>query len=208
MNLPFALSDLLERVIPGSIFMFFISIAAKGVGSLSLIEGWSTPALIAAAALAYAVGVMLNALASLSNLGDNRIYFADPPTAIKSEVSKAIESYFGVTPDEQSWKFCLGICAKHGYSANTQLFQGLFVFCRSMCVCCLLGSAMILAMQAYSQIGFDPVDLSSLIVAVCGLLSSWIFYTGVRIYTRSFVGSIYEGFYTWHRETHFAKKVD
>jgi zinc transporter ZupT len=202
LNLPFSISDLLERVIPGGIFLLYVAVAFAGTDILIGLNTWTVSSIIVAASLAYAVGVMLNALASLTNLGDNRIYWAKSDNGSKLAVKQSIADYFEIEPDESSWKVCYGICAKHGYAANTQLFQGLFVFCRSMCVNCILGALLIFISQIIQWLEKSSIDQASVWICVASALSAVIFYKGVRTYTRSFVGSIYEGFYTWHRENH------
>ena len=136
--LPFSLSDILERVIPGSLLL-----AAWFFGldlTVDLPEVLKNAALASAVFLAtsYALGVALNALSSFVKIRDYRRYWTADPDERQQAVQAAIEAHFGLKVDTNTWSLCYGTCTKNGYSANTQLFLGLEVFCRAMTVTSLL----------------------------------------------------------------------
>lgn len=201
MNLPFSISDLIERVIPGGILQGYVLFFVFGVNIGPIVANFTLAVIVAYASTSYAIGVLLNALASWANPADNRVYWQGAATDYKHAVRKSFEDYFGFPATEDSWRFCYGICAKHGYAANTQLFQGLYVFCRSMVVNCVFG-AVLLTFGLF--IGFPQQSSPgyTLVTILASLCAAGIFYLGVWTYTRSFVGSIYEGFFTWHQENH------
>lgn len=182
MNLPFTIGDLLERVIPGTIFQVYVLLFLFGKDSGSIVSNSTVTGIALQLGTAYALGVLLNSLANLTNLADNRKYWAlDRTQGPTNPMRRAI--------------------VKHGYSANTQLFQGLYVFCRTMSVNCALGSVLsavsLFADPFANQLQSPAISWSILIGSIgCTLL----FYYGAWVYSRSFVGSIYEGFYSWYCE--------
>ena len=194
--IPFSLSDILERVIPGSLLLTLSGIAFH---DSILIPGAlvSSPLIYAAfLACSYALGVSLNSLSDVVKIKGYRTYWSTEPSAMERAVRHAFEAHFGIPPDNNSWRLCFGTVIKQGYGANTQLFLGLEVFCRAMFVACSLASASFIGAFALAWERGSPF-VSLLIWTVFLLAFSYLFRRGAKNYSQAFVGSIYEGFFNW-----------
>ena len=194
--LPFSLSDILERVIPGSLLIGAFGLAFND--KLVLPNKLSNSAVMTTFFLAgsYAIGVSLNSLAGFIKIKGYRQYWSNDPNDRQTAIRSVLENHFGLTPDNNSWSLCYGTVIKNGYGANTQLFLGLEVFCRAMTVSCIL-SGIIFAVAILCNLRDFSSAKTFLIFTPTAFILAWIFYRGARIYSVAFVASVYEGFYNW-----------
>lgn len=195
--LPFSLSDILERVIPGSLLLAAWFFALDLTVDLPAV--FENAALASAVFLAtsYAVGVALNALPEFFEIQGYRQYWTADPDEHQQAIQAAIEAHFGVKADTDTWKLCYGTCTKNGYGANTQLFLGLDVFCRTMAVTSILSGLALVVASIREMDGIVP-SLSEAILLGTVLAFAGVFRRGARIYSQAFVSSIYEGFFNWY----------
>ncbi len=205
--IPFSLSDILERVVPGGLV-----ISAVAVGFYDQFREYTqiaSPPLAYAAFLAgsYALGVAVNSLAGFIRIKGYRRYWSDNPSAMESAVRSSIETHFRLAADDQTWRICYGTVVKQGYGANTQLFLGLEVFCRAMTVASLLAVTVFLgaAGVAFAE-SFSAMSYLAFAAAASAL--TFLFHQGARIYSQAFVGSIYEGFFNWWCDARNASPAD
>ena len=201
---PFSISDILERIVPGTIFLCLMALAFPSTIN-ALPTNVSLPGLwFVFLASAYAVGVVLNNSYNLWRIKGSRDYWheKDGLPEYKQAIQSAIRSHFRIDADEKSWAFCYGACTKHGYSPNTQLFQGLTVFCRSMMMAMLFASVAFLIGMGTEFCLTGTLTLSPLLFAAVSFALALAFRSGATAYDHAFVGSIYEGFYSWYCEAH------
>lgn len=205
--MPFSLSDILERIIPGAIFLGQIYIATYSL-NLQISQALNNPALwFIFLAAAYAIGVVLNNSYNLWKISGSRDYWtvADGQLpAYKVAIKQAIKTHFQIEADEKSWAFCYGTCNKHGFSPNTQLFQGLAVFCRTMMMGMAFSTLIYAAAAVATAIADQTVPSTLLILTGGSMLLAFAFRSGAIAYDKAFVGSIYEGFYSWYCERDMA----
>lgn len=145
---------------------------------------------------AYPVGVALNYLARFvrpANLRSSVDLASDPE---HDHVRKAVEAVFKIPATPDSWRYCYGIVAKHGYSVNVTLFAQLDIFCRSMMTASLLVAVWTAVVWVTGRMQL-PAHYGAALVTVSGIFFL-IFLFSARTYSRAFVSAIYEGFYTWH----------
>jgi hypothetical protein len=205
MNLaiPFSLSDVLERVIPGSILLSVVLLLQTDRIDPDV---WNYNAfflLFLFLSVSYALGVLMNTLSGLWRIRDFRKYWTSTPSPRETAIRSAIEQHFGVGVDDSIWSLCYGPCVKHGYAANVQLFLGLEIFCSSMTIASAISSAILIVGAATAFLCSYPSVFSpemKLALGVGFALAVPIFRRGTGSYSRAFVGSIYEGFYSWYCE--------
>ena len=162
---------------------------------------------IAFLAVSYAIGVSLNTVAGFSfiRITGYRTYWGENPSNAEKKMREAFLKHFGFEPDDTAWRFCYGTTVKGGYGSNTQLFLGLEVFCKAMFVCCLLNSCAF-GLASYWHFGRVGVYVYLLLALSC-LILAYLFIRGARNYSKAFVASIYEGFYSWHCDQHVVKEL-
>lgn len=192
MNGPFSLSDVLERVIPGLLLIlathlvFFPMRGPDDYQANAAIIG-SVVVLVA-----YPLGVGLNFLGNLVRWSNARSK-VDPVNQYAD--CKEAFAFLRLPINNDLWRYCYGIVAKHGYSANVDLFAKLEIFSRSVMAGSLIVSIEILvAMQAFGK-WTDWHHWASLAIAV---ISALTFLFAARRYGQSFIKSIYEAFYSWY----------
>jgi hypothetical protein len=170
LNFEFSLAEVLERLIPGAIF---------------------------ASTLMYIADTDLSKFTSDSSIPifDRKAYW-DSSEGHVANIKSAVADYFKVDPTEDSWKLCYGVCHKHDYTVKSELFARLNVFCRSMSICSFVLSILFI-LKSFLD-GADFMDWAPKFLLF--LVACYSFYRGARLYSRSFVGSIYEGFYSFYSE--------
>jgi hypothetical protein len=194
--IPFSVSDILERVIPGACLMTSATVVFHDHLPVSKLISSSPFAYAAFLAGAYALGVALNSLGGYMRIRGYRQYWSSAPSEMEQAVHKAIHEHFGIHPDENSWRLCYGTVIKHGYGSNTQLFLGLDIFCRAMAVTSALAAVVFLFALSLALRSSANVFPWAICCATAFALA-WLFWRGMRNYSQAFVGSIYEGFLSW-----------
>ncbi len=194
--IPFSLSDILERVIPGGLLLSavvlafheqlgeFVQVTASPLGYVALLTG------------SYALGVSVNSVADLIRIKGYRRYWSDEPTVMENAVRQSIETHFGIAVDDRAWRLCYGTVTKNGYEANTSLFLGLDVFCRAMTVASALALTVFLCSGSIALYRGGAV-MENVLLATGSFVLTFLFHRGARIYSQAFVASIYEGFFNW-----------
>jgi hypothetical protein len=149
-------------------------------------------------AVSYPVGVSLNFLARLIPWANCRSKVDLVGDANLTHIKDAHEAFFQIDASEDSWSYCYGIVAKHGYSVNMELFSRLDIFCRSM----MAGSAIIfLAAIALALLRlFEGSNVQLALAVVCSAVAFLTFLVAARTYSRAFVRAIYQGFYSWYAD--------
>jgi hypothetical protein len=103
---------------------------------------------------------------------------------------------FQIAAGKDSWRYCYGIVAKHGYSVNVELFSRLDIFCRAM----MTGSAIVFiacsALWVFGRLVGGTGTWPWILAASASMFI--IFLLSARTYSKAFVGAIYEGFYSWY----------
>lgn len=194
--IPFSVSDILERVIPGASLMTSATIVFHDYLPVSSPLSSSPFAYAAFLAGAYALGVALNSLAGYIRIKGYRQYWSSAPSEMEQAVHKAILEHFGIYPDDNSWRLCYGTVIKHGYGSNTQLFLGLDIFCRAMTITSMLAGVFFLFALSTALRSSGTVFPWTVCSATAFALA-WLFCRGTRNYSQAFVGSIYKGFFSW-----------
>jgi hypothetical protein len=194
LSLPFSASDVLERVIPGSLVLASYGYAFDGFQHVPPFLNNAIIAPVIFFSCAYAVGVGLNAVAGFVKIREYRKYWSSQPTEREVAIKNAIELHFKIHADDEVWRLCYGTCAKNGYGSNTPLFLGIEVFCRAMTIVALL-AAIAFVIALYRR--WTDIALHLVLTSV-SLALAWIFHRGARIYSQAFVASIYEGFFSWY----------
>ena len=158
-----------------------------------------------ALAVSYPVGVALNLLARVVPIANRRSKVdleGDPDFAA---VKTSFETFFQISAGPNSWSYCYGIVAKHGYAVNVELFARLDIFSRSM----MAASALVFLSTAAGA-AFGRVLMTGPLVPlvpVAALVSFCIFLRAAQIYSVAFVRAIYEGFYSWYVDTRLGKRA-
>jgi hypothetical protein len=193
-NIPFLISDILERIIPGFfalacvLFLAGFNVAAIGKIDSFLLIG-------IAFVFSYVLGVVFNVISNTLPFLETR-YSVDVKPEYLEIVSEKFQNTFGFSFGSDSWRYCYGIVSKDGMAVNTSFFAGMIVFCKSMFV----GSAVVAIFSFVVLIHPVILNLSkvgsafSLLMAVAVAL---VFVRGARIYGRSFTLSILDAFVTW-----------
>jgi hypothetical protein len=194
--IPFSVSDILERVIPGASLMTSATIVFHHHLPVSSSVSSSPFAYAALLAGAYALGVALNSLGGYIRIKGYRKYWSSAPSEMEQAIHEAILEHFGIHPDDNSWRLCYGTVIKHGYGSNTQLFLGLDIFCRAMTVTSML-SGMLFLVALCGALRSSAAVLPWIVCSATALALTWLFCRGTRTYSQAFVGSIYEGFFSW-----------
>jgi len=194
--IPFSLSDILERVVPGGLLISAVALAFHGQ-----LQGYAEIAVsplgyTAVLAGSYALGVSVNSLANLIPIRGYRRYWSDKPSSMEAAVRHSIEIHFGLSADDRTWRLCYGTVLKQGYGANTHLFLGLDVFCRAMAVASVVASSVFLGAGGIAWYRGVP-SVTDVVFAAGTFVLAFLFQRGARIYSQAFVGSIYEGFFNW-----------
>jgi len=197
LSLPFSLSDILERVIPGSILVVCLFFSFHDFLSISYSIGNTAIASVFFLGVSYAVGVSINSLAGFIKIKGYRTYWTEDPCESEKAIRDALEEHFKIVPDNDTWRLCYGTCIKNGYSANTQLFLGLEVFCRAMTVTTIISGISFLSSIFLNIKDFQETKIFIILTPLSFLLSC-TFHRGAKIYSLAFVGSIYEGFFNWY----------
>ena len=192
MNFEFSLAEVLERLVPGT---FLIVIGAYILQlDLSYFAAGDAKFIVSVVAFcfAYAAGTALNIVGSFLKL-DNKNYWNGDDKHI-AKIREAVQEYFKTETTERSWKLCYGVCHKNGYTVKSELFSRLNVFCRSMALCLLLLVLLATCIMVTNR------TLSAKYIWVFWLLGTGalIFAYGARLYSRAFIGSIYEGFNSYY----------
>lgn len=220
--LPFSVSDILERIIPGIILLavFYLTLfrhftvdAGTAANSVAQPVLW-----LSFLAASYACGVIMNTISSYAPIPGARAYWNElsannpnarhPETIARADKHKlairdAIEEHFGVDVTDNSWKLCFGTVAKHGYSSNTLLFQGLEVFSRSMMAVCALAFGALVVKTTVGPLAYaiEWADLrAEAVLCIISLIGVFQFRRSAKSFSQGFVASIYEGFYSWYVE--------
>jgi hypothetical protein len=194
--IPFSLSDVLERVVPGGLLISAAALAFHGQLQGSAEIAASPLGYAAFLAGSYALGVSVNSLANLIPITGYRRYWSDKPSSMEAAVRRSIERHFGLTADDRTWRLCYGTVIKQGYGANTNLFLGLDVFCHAMTVASVLALSIFLCAGGIALCRGVP-ELRYVLFAAGAFVLAFLFQRGARIYSQAFVGSIYEGFFNW-----------
>jgi hypothetical protein len=207
-TVPFSLSDILERIIPGFIVLALLHLVIFRHVEVA-VDGISQPVLwFALLAAAYACGVLMNTLSGFLRIPTLRQFWRVPPTPRQAAIRQAIEKHFGVPADDASWSLCFGTVSKHGYGTNTQLFLGLEVFCRSMMAVCAVATLLLFLKVLLVLVllrSLREVRIESLILPIA-VAAFILFRRGARNYSQAFVASIYEGFFSWYCENRGADR--
>ena len=187
MNLPFSITDILERIVPGAALL-----------SLLLLDNFETlpeldldlkvVATAAFIATSYIAGVMVNIYSGFFRFLSNR--YIDSITNRKPMVADAYKDVFSTEFSGDAWRFCYGVVMKEKFGVNTSFFAGIEVFCSSMFVVFLLGLfvTVVRYLDGSMPLGFPTMFF---VLAV-------IFCLGSRKYSRAFSESIYDAFYSWY----------
>lgn len=202
MNLPFSLLDILERLIPGGIFLGVLLLIPPLHldGDLIAQSASSNGALttVLFVAISYALGVLFNlGIGIFPRFEDwifdlrNNVPF-ETWGAKGSSLKTAFKKVFGYELDQEGWKLCYGIVDQSGFGIRVDLFSSLNMLCRSMSVCCLL-LATIYAVTAICEHAAPYWYITGLM-----LLTSALFVRGSRRFSLVFAIAIYEAFLTWY----------
>jgi len=203
-NIPFSFGDILERIIPGALFLFgliYLSDSNYFIKQTPIFDLAKNNFIIVSVFLAssYALGVLFNIVADLIPGIDKRYVKYDEDIVEVSyglkliEIKRAIKNVFNIEWTDSAWRLCYGIAHKTSYSPNIELFAKLNIFCRSMLVSTiLLNAAVVCSMIIYNQvIPFLPSFITLFIISV-------LFRKGSRLYSQAFSSAVYEAFYTWY----------
>lgn len=189
MNVPFSISDILERVIPGAVLLGGALSALKGWGAI-VSDGEATSqfaTFTVFALLSYVFGLITNIISGLVPKLDLRS--DDHSEILDQRVLEAYLDFFGKEYDATAWKWCYGIVVKHGYAINTDFFQGVYVFCSSIFVALAALVPLYLWAWIYRDIS---------VLAIIGILfAAWAFFRGSQKYSKLFALSILEAFYSY-----------
>jgi hypothetical protein len=149
--------------------------------------------------ISYPVGVSLNFLARIVGPANQRtaIDLASDPAL--NAIKTAFETVFAMAAGKESWRYCYGIVAKHGYSVNVELFSRLDIFCRAMMTGSAITFVACIALWIAGHLAGGTYYLSWMLVASGSM--SLVFLFSARTYSKAFVGAIYEGFYSWYVDT-------
>lgn len=149
-------------------------------------------------AISYPIGVALNFLAQIVGWANCRSKVDLVNDAELKHIKEAVQAFFKIDAGTNSWSYCYGIVAKHGYSVNMELFSRLDIFCRSM----MAGSALILLTTLGLKVAGQFQGSGSQLVLTIGLSATafCVFLIAARTYSRAFVEAIYEGFYSWYAD--------
>ena len=192
MNFDFSVNELLERLVPGFILVIFTYILLDAKEALVWLP--ESEFLIGAIvfSLSYGLGVALNILGGFIPFSKFRTYW-DHGRRPDNAVSDAISSFFNIEADDDSWKYCYGICQKTGYSVNVELFRRLEIFCRTT-----FAAFLILSVAYAAHLILFGFNVFLFCMLLANIVSAFLFLFGARIYSQAFVGAIYQGFYTWY----------
>jgi hypothetical protein len=150
-------------------------------------------------AVSYPVGVGLNYVARFVRPANQRGTINPATDPRLKHIKDAFEAFFNIPADAEAWRYCYGIVVKHGYSVNVQLFAQLDIFCRSI----MAGSGIVvgatLASKLVNPSRWDPLSLGATLAVASA--SFVIFLLSARTYSRAFVSAIFEGFYSWVRDS-------
>ena len=188
MNVPFTISDILERVIPGAVFLGGAVSAFHGWGAL-ISDGETSQfaTFTVFALLSYVFGLIANIISGLVPRLDTRN--DDHSKILSQRVVDAYAEFFKHEYDTSAWKWCYGIVVKHGYAVNTNFFQGVYVFCSSMFV----SLAILVPIYIWAWYFKDFSVLPVFIIPAAALA----FARGSQKYSRLFALSILEAFYSY-----------
>lgn len=197
-SLPFSLSDILERIIPGSILICSLSFSVDPSASLFPYNAATVVMVAVFLVLSYAVGVSLNALAGFVHIFEYRRYWSESPSNQELEIKNAFQAHFGIEPNDSSWRLCYGTCIKNGYGSNTQVFLGLDVFCRAMIATCIITILALSSAIAYGWYFCSSFEEKHIYGIVSTVSLAPLMYRGAQIYSMAFVASIFKGFFNWY----------
>lgn len=106
---------------------------------------------------------------------------------------------FQLPAGSDSWRYCYGIVAKHGYSVNVELFSRLDIFCRAMMTGSGITFLASLGLWGLGRLAGGTETLPWILIASGAMFI--IFLYSARTYSKAFVGAIHEGFYSWYVDT-------
>ena len=207
LTLPFSLSDILERVIPGSILLVCLYMSFHELLDIPYSIGNKAITSAFFFAVSYAIGVSLNSLAGFIKIKGYRTYWTENPCEREKAIRDALGEHFKIVPDNDTWRLCYGTCIKNGYGSNTQLFLGLEVFCRGMTVTTIVSGIAFMISILLNITNLQEAKIF-VIFAPISFILSWVFHRGAWIYSLAFVGSIYEGFFNWYCDNKKITVVD
>lgn len=202
MNVPFSLGDILERIIPGALFLSSLYLMLQEFRFVeefpsAFSDDFTRIALLFA--LSYALGVLFNVAAGLVPYIDLKykpLNEDDEPDTFDGlrvlKIKDAVKDVFDLDCENSAWRLCYGIAHRTDYSPNIELFAKLNVFCRSMMIATLL-ITLIAILEAISLRCFE----TALLAGFC-LIGTYMFALGARLYSQSFASAIYEAFYSWY----------
>lgn len=215
MNLPFSLLDILERLMPGGIFLATLIIMPASFLTLdepsSLISTGALGKDILLASLftaaSYALGVLFNLLAGIIRPLDEK--YLDrrdevPPETTSEKDSKmdaAFLDVFGFERTKESWRLCYGIVEKSGFGIRVDIFSSLNMFCRSMMVAVFFLFAIYAVELVWDQ------SIVRIVIPFILLALSALFAYGAAIFSNVFSAAILEAFLTWYSVTAHESKL-
>lgn len=196
MNFPFLISDIIERIVPGGIFLF-VAVFLLGFERIGLLADKELLGALAFFGFSYSFGVLFNVCSNKLTFLETR-YFIPEPADYGDVLAREFEVRFREKFSTGSWRFCYGVVQKESLAVNTALFGGMAVFCRSMAVCCLFIALTVLFAPLGTRVefAFGAVYLGSVIL-FASLLGGFVFTMGARTYGKSFALSIYDSFLTY-----------
>jgi hypothetical protein len=197
-NLEFSLSELLERLIPGAIFVVLICLVLKLDIFAYAFDDKKVVVSIVVFCFSYSIGTAFNIVSTfvtgkIPSLFERKDYFQRSASHVPI-IHAAVADYFKIVPGKESWKLCYGICHKNGYTVKTELFSRLFVFCKSLTVCFFI----VLITHILAICISISISWQDFFITVGLFLACIIFVSGSRTYSRAFTSSIYEGFYSYY----------